>query len=109
MTNVKNEPWYADPFGWYEKENRPELLGVQLTDNVALDFLQGLHDIYLSFKDKHYDKAVKDTEVLAKLLIASAYDLGQEVIEELLAEEFDDIDIDKAFQEMVEEDNGKSA
>lgn len=104
MSNVKEEQWYKDPFGWYNEHNHPELLGVQLTERVGLDFMSGLYDIYLSFKQKDYEGVIKHTEILAKLLIAGALGYGAEVIDELLVEEFDSFDIDQAFKDMTEEE-----
>lgn len=105
MTNVKEELWYKDPFGWYEQNNKPEIYGVQMTENVALDFLHGLNDIYISLKANEKEQAARDAEILATLLIASAMRVGQEVIEELLSEEFDSLDIDKEVMKLTEELN----
>ena len=105
LMNIKDEPWFSDPFGWYEQENYPEIVGIQLTDKIALDFLQGLYQIYQLLKRNQRTEAIKDAETLAVLLLASAYDYGQEAMDELVEQEFADIDIDAAFAEMIEEQN----
>ncbi len=81
------------------------MAGVILTDTVVLDFLQGLYDIYQDFMADNIESAKRNAEVLAKLLIAGALDVGQEVLEELLAEEFDQFDIDSAFKELIDKEN----
>lgn len=101
MTDVRQEEWYKHPFEWYEKANKPELYGVKLTEVVALDFLQGLYDIYQSFKINNREKAMHDAEVLATLLIASSFNVGQEVIEELLSDEFDTLDVDNEISKLM--------
>lgn len=106
--NIKDEPWFSDPFGWYEQENYPEIVGIQLTDKIALDFLQGLYQIYQLLKRNQRSEAIKDAETLAVLLLASAYDYGQEAMDELVEQEFADIDIDAAFAEMIEEQNDQT-
>lgn len=103
--DIKKEQWYKDPFGWYVSHGKPEVYGVQMTPKVALDFLQGLYDIYESLKKHDKEHAMRETEILATLLIASAFDVGHEVIEELLIEEFEEIDVDEAFAKLVEEEN----
>jgi hypothetical protein len=100
--DVTKERWYNDPFGWYEEQGHPEIYGVRMNENVALDFLAGLHDIYISFKKHGADKAIRNAEVLATLLIASAKNVGSEVMDELLAKEFNDIDFDKAMSDLLE-------
>ena len=108
MTHVTEERWYRDPFGWYEEQNHPELYGIQMTNTVALDFLAGLYDIYTSFKKHNVEKAIRHSEILATLLIASATNVGSEVIEELISEEFNEMDFDKAISNLIEgmDDNG---
>jgi hypothetical protein len=101
--NITEERWFHDPFGWYKEEGRPQIYGVQLTDNVALDFMEGLTDMYEGFERRQYDKAMHDARVLATLLIASAMGVGQDTIEELLSEEFATIDVDAAFKDLVED------
>lgn len=81
------------------------MAGVILTDTVVLDFLQGLYDIYQDFIKDNIESAKRNAEILAKLLIAGALDVGQEVLEELLAEEFDQFDIDSAFKELIDKEN----
>jgi hypothetical protein len=103
--DIKDEPWFNDPFGWYERENYPEIVGIQLTDKVGLDFLQGLYQIYQLLKRNQREDAMKDAVTLAVLLLASAYDYGQQAIDELVEQEFAEIDIDAAFKEMTEEHN----
>jgi hypothetical protein len=103
--SIKDEPWFNDPFEWYEKENYPEIVGIQLTEKVAVDFLQGLYQLYQLLKRNQREQAMKDAKTLAILLLASAYDYGQEAIDDLVEKEFADIDIDAAFKEMTEEQN----
>jgi hypothetical protein len=103
--SIKDEPWFKEPFKWYEIEGKPEIVGIQLTETVALDFMQGLYDIYKLLLRNNREQAVADTETLAVLLLASAYDYGQQVIEELITEEFSNTDLDAAFAKLVEEDN----
>jgi hypothetical protein len=81
------------------------MAGVILTDTIVLDFLQGLYDIYQDFKDNKIDSAAHNAEVLAKLLIAAALEMGDKVIEELLAEEFSNYDIDNALKKLIDEEN----
>jgi hypothetical protein len=102
---IKDEPWFDDPFAWYERENYPEVVGIQLTEKVAVDFLQGLYQLYQLLKRNQRDRAMKDAKTLAILLLASAYDYGQEAIDDLIEQEFAEIDIDAAFKEMTEEEN----
>ena len=101
MTDVRQEEWYKHPFEWYEKMNKPELYGVRLTEVVALDFMQGLYDIYQSFKTGNKQKAMHDAEVLATLLIASSLNVGEEVVQELLSDEFNTIDVDDAVERLM--------
>lgn len=101
--NIKDELWYNNPFGWYEQKSKPELYGVQITEVVALDFLQGLYDIYVSLKKNNNEKAARDAEILATLLIASTLNYGEEVIAELVAEEFNDLDVDEEVKQLVKE------
>jgi hypothetical protein len=103
--SIKDEPWFDDPFAWYERENYPEVVGIQLTEKVAVDFLQGLYQLYQLLKRNQRDRAMKDAKTLAILLLASAYDYGQEAIDDLIEQEFAEIDIDAAFKEMTEEEN----
>lgn len=44
-------------------------------------------------------------EILAKLLIGSAMDKSEEVLEQLLSEEFKDYDLDEAFKKLINEEN----
>lgn len=83
------------------------MLGVELSSNIALDFLQGLYDIYVDLRDNKRDEALNNLRVLAILLIAGSLDVGQEVIGELLSEEFANFDIDKAFQDLIKEENNE--
>lgn len=110
MSKITEEKWYSDPFGWYEEKQFPEIYGVQMTKTIALDFLAGLYDIYLSFKKNNYEHAIKNAEILATLLIASAHNVGNEVIEELLTEEFSNIDFDEEIAKFIKEEgnNGKT-
>lgn len=105
MSNVTEEQWYKDPFGWYEKKQYPEIYGVQMTKTIALDFLAGLYDVYLAFQKKKYDHAVANIELLATLLIASAHNAGDEVINELLSREFSNMDFDAEIAKFIEGDN----
>ena len=104
--NIKEEPWFEHPFDWYEKENYPEIVGIQVTEGIALDFLQALYQIYKLLESNNRKKAMEDTEQLAVLLLASAFDYAQEAIDELIIKEVGTMDIDAAFAEMVEEQNG---
>ena len=103
--SIKDEPWFSDPFKWYEEENYPEIVGIQVTDNIALDFLQALYQIYKLLERNERTKAMEDAKKLAVLLLASAFDYAEEAIDELIIDEVDAIDIDAAFAEMVEEQN----
>jgi hypothetical protein len=101
--SIKDEPWFNDPFGWYEKENYPEIVGIAVTDSIALDFLQALYQIYKLLERNERTKAMEDAKKLAVLLLASAFDYAEEAIDELIIDEVNAIDIDAAFAEMIEE------
>ena len=103
---LKEEPWFEHPFDWYEKENYPEIVGIQLTEGVALDFLQALYQIYKLLERNDNKKAMADEEELAVLLLASAFNYAEEAMDELVIKEVGSMDIDAAFAEMVEEQNG---
>ena len=103
---IKEEPWFEHPFEWYEKENYPEIVGIQLTEGVALDFLQALYQIYKLLERNDNKKAMADAEELAVLLLASAFNYAEEAMDELVIKEVGSMDIDAAFAEMVEEQNG---
>ena len=103
---IKEEPWFEHPFDWYEKENYPEIVGIQLTEDVALDFLQALYQIYKLLERNDNKKAMADAEELAVLLLASAFNYAEEAMDELVIKEVGSMDIDAAFAEMVEEQNG---
>lgn len=103
---IKEEPWFEHPFDWYEKENYPEIVGIQLTEGVALDFLQALYQIYKLLERNDNKKAMTDAEELAVLLLASAFNYAEEAMDELVIKEVGSMDIDAAFAEMVEEQNG---
>ena len=103
---IKEEPWFEHPFDWYEKENYPEIVGIQLTEDVALDFLQALYQIYKLLERNDNKKAMADAEELAVLLLASAFNYAEEAMDELVIKEVGSMDIDAAFAEMVEEENG---
>lgn len=107
MDKIQDEPWFEDPFKWYEEQNYPEIVGVQLTQGIALDFLQGLYTIYQMLKNNNKERAMRDTEQLAVLLLASAFDYGQEAMDRLVELEFNDIDIDKEFAKLAKEQKGK--
>jgi DNA polymerase III epsilon subunit-like protein len=102
IDDVKKEKWYDDPFGWYLEQNQPEIYGLQLTKNIALDFLAGLYDIYESFKRNNVQGAIHDTEILATLLIAAAHNVGEEVINEIMSDQFNSMDFDKAINDLIE-------
>lgn len=107
MAGIKEQDWYRDPFGWYVRQDKPEMLGVKLTNNVALDILQGLYDIYKTLKSQNKEKALEELNTLAVLVIASCTGYGSEAIEELLVDEFNDKDIDGELAKMIEgESNG---
>ena len=103
---IKEEPWFEHPFDWYEKENYPEIVGIQLTEDVALDFLQALYQIYKLLERNDNKKAMADAEELAVLLLAGAFNYAEEAMDELVIKEVGSMDIDAAFAEMVEEENG---
>ena len=104
--SIKEEPWFEHPFDWYEKENYPEIVGIQLTEGVALDFLQALYQIYKLLERNDNKRAMADAEELAILLLASAFNYAEEAMDELVIKEVGTMDIDAAFAEMVEEQNG---
>lgn len=81
------------------------MIGVELSNNVALDLLQGLYDVYIEFKNNNITEAINNLEILAVLLIASTMDVGEEVIEELLSKEYSNYDFDSALTKLVEENN----
>jgi hypothetical protein len=103
--SIKDEPWFNDPFNWYEEQGRPEIVGIKVTDNVALDFLQALYQIYKRLEHNDNKKAMEDAKQLAILLLASAFDYAEEAIDELIIHEVASTDIDAAFAEMIEEQN----
>jgi hypothetical protein len=80
---IRDEPWFDDPFAWYEKENYPEIVGIKVTEKVALDFLQALYQIYKLLERNDRKKAMEDAKQLAILLLASAFDYAEEAIDEL--------------------------
>ena len=101
--SIKDEPWFEDPFKWYEDQGHPEIVGIKVTDKVALDFLQALYQIYKLLERNDRTKAMEDAKQLAILLLASAFDYAEEAIDELIIKEIGDTDIDAAFAEMIEE------
>lgn len=103
MGNIKEEPWFNDPFGWYERERHPEIVGIQITDRIGLDFLQALYQIYKRLEHNDKKKAMEDAKQLAILLLATAFDYAEEAIDELIIHEVAATDIDAAFAEMIEE------
>jgi hypothetical protein len=103
--SIKDEPWFSDPFDWYEREGYPEIIGIQVTDKVALDFLQALYQIYKLLERNDRTKAMEDAKQLAILLLAGAFDYAEEAIDELIAKEMTEVDLDAAFAEMIEEQN----
>ena len=103
--NIKDEPWFNDPFAWYEDQGHPEIVGIKVTETVALDFLQALYQIYNRLEHNDNKKAMEDAKQLAILLLASAFDYAEEAIDELITKEISDTDIDAAFAEMIEEQN----
>lgn len=103
--SIKDEPWFSDPFKWYEQEGYPEIVGIKVTDNVALDFLQALYQIYKLLERNERTKAMEDAKQLAILLLASAFDYAEQAIDELIIKEIGETDIDAAFAEMIEEQN----
>jgi hypothetical protein len=103
--NIKDEPWFNDPFSWYEQERYPEIVGIAITDKVALDFLQALYQIYKRLERNENKKAMEDAKQLAVLLRSSAFDYAEEAIDELIIKEVSAVDIDAAFAEMIEEQN----
>ena len=105
MNNIKDEPWYNDPFAWYEQENHPEIVGIKATEEVGLDFLQALYQIYKRLEQNQKKEAMEDAKQLAILLLAAAFNYGEEAIDELIIHEVARTDIDAAFQEMLKEEN----
>jgi hypothetical protein len=103
--SIKDEPWFNDPFKWYEDEKYPEIVGIQVTDKVALDFLQALYQIYKLLERNDRTKAMEDAKQLAILLLAGAFDYAEEAIDELITKEMTEVDLDAAFAEMIEEQN----
>lgn len=85
------------------------MVGVELTSNIALDFLQGLYDVYIDFKNKNLTEAINNLETLAILLIASTMDASEEVIAELLSKEYDSYDFDSALTKLMTEENNDKA
>lgn len=104
--SIKEQPWFHDPFTWYREASNPPMYGVQLSKNVALDFMVGLCDMYDAFIRNDKKQAMHDARVLAVLLIASAFEYGEEAVEELLTEEFSQVDIDDAVAKLIEEETG---
>ena len=102
---IKEQQWYDDPFGWYAKHDKPELLGIKLNDTIALDFLQGLYDVYIAFKRSNKERALKDLNVLATLVIALGY--GDEAVQELLVDEFNSKDMDDELNKLLEGDDNE--
>ena len=103
--SIKDEPWFSDPFKWYEDQGHPEIVGIAVTDKVALDFLQALYQIYKRLENNDRTKAMEDAKQLAILLLASAFNYAEEAIDELITKEMTSIDIDAALAEMIEEEN----
>lgn len=101
-SKIKEQEWYNDPFGWYLKQDKPEMMGVQLTNKVALDVLQGLYDIYQRLLNKNVKGAKRDLEILATLIIASCTGYGDEAVEELLVDELYSRNIDEELNKIME-------
>lgn len=102
MSTIKEQDWYHDPFGWYARNDRPEMLGIKLSNSVALDILQGLYDVYKTLQYKNKERALHELKILAVLVIASCTGFGSEAVEELLVEEFNDRDFDKELNKLLE-------
>jgi hypothetical protein len=99
---IKEQEWYHDPFGWYVKHDRPEMMGVKLTNKVALDFLQGLYDVWKRLEANNLNGAKKDLSVLATLVIASCTGFGEEAVEELLVDELYSKNMDEEINKLLE-------
>ena len=99
---IKEQEWYKDPFGWYVKHDRPEMIGGKLTNRVALDMLQGLYDVHRRLVAKNLNGAKRDLEVLATLVIASCSGFGEEAVEELLVDELYSRNIDEELNKLLE-------
>jgi hypothetical protein len=84
MHKVVEEPWFTNPFEWYEQEEEKFTISLPLTETKALDLLAGLHDIYLGFKRNNKEEAIADLNALATILIAHTLGYSEEVVEELL-------------------------
>ena len=83
-TSILDEPWFHEPFKWYESTTDKYVLSIQITPNKALDVLAGLYDIYKGFERNDKKQAIADLNALAILLIAHSMGLGDEAIEEIL-------------------------
>lgn len=105
MVNILEEPWFKQPFKWYEEETDKYVVTLQMTHNKALDVLAGLYDIYCAFERNDKKRAIEDLNALAVLLIAHAMGRSDEAIEELLVFEAHD-NMDNALAHILSEGEG---
>lgn len=100
--DITKEEWYERPFDWYEKHKDRKILGIAVSRNHTLDFMQVLADIYEGLVTNNKQQAIEDIEVLATLLIATSLGYSEHVVEELLVRNLND-DMDKFLDDLLEE------
>lgn len=83
-TSLVNQPWFLDPFGWYESQEEQRVISLQISETKALDILRGLYDIYNNLMRNNMEEAIEDLKTMAIILIAHTLGYNDEVVEELI-------------------------
>jgi hypothetical protein len=104
--SILEQPWFHDPFRWYEETTDKYVISVQISDTRALDILAGLYDIYKSFQRNDKQGAIQDLNALAVLLIAHSMGVANEAIEEILVHDAQK-NMDSGLLSLLEETNDK--
>jgi hypothetical protein len=101
-SNLTQQPWFLDPFGWYEEAEYQHVVSMQISDTKALDILRGLYDIYKNLMRNDMQEAIDDLKAMAVIIIAHTLGYSDEVVEELLVMKAKD-ELDDFLQEILEE------
>ena len=102
MIDIREEPWFANPFTWYENETDKYVISLPVSDTKALDVLAGLYDIYKSFKRNDNKQGLADLNALATILIAITQGRSNETVNELLIQRATD-NIDSFLADVLDE------
>ena len=84
MTHITEQPWFLEPFKWYEESEECHVVSLQISETKALDVLRGLYDIYINLQKNNMEEAISDLNAMAVIIIAHTLGYSDEVVEELL-------------------------